>query len=143
MTPTPESIATPPLASPHTPVLEAALGYVRRGWPLIDGVYGLGPRDPGWNTRPPITAEADTRAAFEGEMKQISLWTGVPGSNLVDVDLDSIEAVQLAPHYLPKTDAVWGRPGNPLSHLLYRITPTDAPTTLVKLTDPDQRVLLE
>ena len=64
---------------------------------------------------------------------------GIPGSNLVDVDLDCDEAVQLAPNYLPATPAIWGRPGNPMSHLLYQITPTDAPTQLLKLTDPEQR----
>jgi hypothetical protein len=38
---------------------------------------------------------------------------------LVDVDLDCVEALALAPIYLPETRAQFGRPSKPLSHWLY------------------------
>jgi energy-coupling factor transporter ATP-binding protein EcfA2 len=41
-------------------------------------------------------------------------------SGIVDVDLDSPEARALAPYFLPKTQAVSGRPGAPRSHYRYR-----------------------
>lgn len=44
---------------------------------------------------------------------------GTPSGGLVDVDLDSPEAVCLAPHVLPETGATFGRASKPRSHFLY------------------------
>jgi bifunctional DNA primase/polymerase-like protein len=41
---------------------------------------------------------------------------------LVDIDLDSVIARQLAPYFLPKTGWVFGRPSAPRSHYLYRVS---------------------
>jgi hypothetical protein len=43
-------------------------------------------------------------------------------SGLVDVDLDSPEAIAAAPHLLPETFLIHGRPGKPNSHYWYRAT---------------------
>ncbi len=43
------------------------------------------------------------------------------GRYLIDVDLDSPEAVQLADEYLPPTDCVFGRQGKPASHRFYYV----------------------
>ena len=52
-----------------------------------------------------------------------SAWClGEPSGLLVDIDLDHPTAVALAHTYLPPTQSVFGRPGKPRSHWLYRIT---------------------
>jgi hypothetical protein len=51
----------------------------------------------------------------------IGLLLGTPGAGLVDVDLDSPEAVALAPRYLPPTGWSWGRKSSPRSHYLYLV----------------------
>ncbi len=40
---------------------------------------------------------------------------------LIDIDLDSPEAVRLAKNYLPQTDCIFGRAGKPASHRLYYV----------------------
>ncbi|MBA4016462.1 MAG: hypothetical protein C0483_04680 [Pirellula sp.] len=66
----------------------------------------------------------DPVAAFreyvgEDERFNIGILLGT-ASGVVDVDLDTPIARDLAPKFLPKTDYRWGRPGNPSSHYLYR-----------------------
>jgi hypothetical protein len=45
---------------------------------------------------------------------------GPTSADIVDVDLDCVEAISLAPLYLPPTDAVFGRASKNASHKLYR-----------------------
>lgn len=53
------------------------------------------------------------------ENDNIGVLLGEPSGGLIDVDLDSNEAVLLAKTFLPKTGAVFGRPSKPASHFLY------------------------
>jgi hypothetical protein len=66
----------------------------------------------------------------------IGLKLGRAGGNLVDVDLDSLAAVELAPQYLPETGLISGRPGKPRSHWFYR---SETPETRIHLTGWDGR----
>jgi hypothetical protein len=66
----------------------------------------------------------------------IGLKLGRAGGNLVDVDLDSLAAVELAPKYLPLTGMISGRPGKPRSHWFYR---TETTETRIQLTGWDDR----
>jgi len=53
------------------------------------------------------------------EYKNYHIITG--DNNIVDIDLDCVEAIQLAPHFLPATSMKYGRQSNPRSHWLYRV----------------------
>jgi hypothetical protein len=66
----------------------------------------------------------------------IGLKLGRAGGNLVDIDLDSLAAVELAPKYLPETGLVSGRPGKPRSHWFYR---SETSETRIHLTGWDGR----
>lgn len=46
--------------------------------------------------------------------------TGSDAGGIVDADLDCPEALTLADLYLPRTNAIFGRPSKPRSHRLYR-----------------------
>ncbi len=64
---------------------------------------------------------------FNGHPQNIGILLGEPSAGLVDIDLDSADAVALADHFLPKTEAEFGRAGKQRSHRLYRLT-EPAPT---------------
>lgn len=66
----------------------------------------------------------DPRAAFRERVPQdkpcnVGILLGST-SHVVDVDLDSPIARDLAPQFLPKTGYCWGHAANPKSHYLYR-----------------------
>ena len=101
--------------------LSIAQGYFKRGWqPLPLNLRSKNPGETlgkGWqNFR--IT-EAELSKYFNGAARNIGVLLGKPSNNLVDIDLDTPEAVKLAPFFLPETKAIFGRAGNPRSHWLY------------------------
>jgi phage/plasmid-associated DNA primase len=59
--------------------------------------------------------------------------------NMCDIDLDCMEAIRIAPLYLPPTGLMWGREGKPRSHYGYELTTLDfkAPASWSDMT-PDQ-----
>ncbi len=44
----------------------------------------------------------------------------VLGKGVIDIDLDDPVAIQLAPHFLPKSGKIFGRPSKQRSHYLYK-----------------------
>jgi hypothetical protein len=85
--------------------------YADQRWAILPIPHGRkGPMIKDW---PSITD--DRLASFVDENVGINL----EPSNLTDVDLDCIEAVNLAPSFLPTT-ATFGRPSKPKSHYLYQ-----------------------
>ncbi|WP_244568039.1 bifunctional DNA primase/polymerase [Bradyrhizobium erythrophlei] len=72
---------------------------------------------------------------FNGAKLNVGVQLGPNSKGLTDIDLDCDEAIQLAPYFLPKTPAMFGRKSKATSHLLYTID--DAPTdkAVLKLTD--------
>jgi hypothetical protein len=56
----------------------------------------------------------------------IGVVTGPKQGGPVDIDLDCPEAIHFATVFLPKTDAVFGRPGKPRSHYLYYVEEKEA-----------------
>jgi len=56
---------------------------------------------------------------FDDIDQNIGVLLGEPSNDLVDIDLDCDEAIRLAPKFLPKTGAVFGRKSRPRSHRLY------------------------
>ena len=100
--------------------------YVGRGWAVIPVPFqSKNPNRKGWE-RWRITLD-QLGDHFNGHPQNIGVLLGEPSGWLIDVDLDHMRAVELAPQFLPQTDAVFGRPGKPRSHWLYRVT-SPAPT---------------
>src|SRR5262245_47894668 len=74
----------------------------------------------GWQNQRP-TAEDLDRLFPDAEARNIGLLLGEPSQGLVDVDLDSEEAIRAAPYLLPSTQMVSGRTSRPHSHFWYRV----------------------
>jgi hypothetical protein len=98
--------------------LEAARSYSRRGWCPIPIPRGeKRPVRQGWQ-RLRLT-EADLPAHFAAACNiGVLLLDG-----LTDLDLDCVEAVQLADDFLPRTAFVFGRPSKRRSHHFYNSDP--------------------
>lgn len=110
--------------------LSYARAYQKRGWKLVL----LQPRSKkpvhdGWTNRfyDPGSLE---REFLDGQ--NLGVLLGEPSGGLADVDLDSAEAIILAPAFLPPTGAVFGHRSKPRSHWLYQVTPTNFRTTQYK-----------
>jgi hypothetical protein len=91
-------------------------GYVERGWMLVPLPQGAkapaGNAAKGWQKK----RIRDPKAIGDGN---VGILLGEPSGGLTDVDLDWLEAAELADEFLPETPAIFGRPGKPRSHRLY------------------------
>src|SRR5678816_4415922 len=101
-------------------VLDGAIGYLARGWFVVP----VEPREKkpylkGW---PRLRLTSETAPHLFGEDENVGLILGEPSGWLIDIDIDHPRAAELAPQFLPPTPAVYGRPGKPRSHWLYRVT---------------------
>jgi hypothetical protein len=106
-------------ASAAESALDAALNYIARGWsPIPIPIRSKNPGRGKWQALR-ITA-ATVRRHFNGSPQNVGVLLGAPSGDLIDVDLDHPLAVRLADQFLPPTEAVFGRPGNPRSHRIYR-----------------------
>jgi hypothetical protein len=91
--------------------LLAARAYLRRGWAVL--LVPLRSKNPGLADWQKLKyTEADLPRYFGGN-GNIGVRPGIDSGWLVDVDLDCIEAVELADLYLPTTGAVFGRASKP------------------------------
>jgi hypothetical protein len=104
--------------------LSAARDLLRRGiMPLPIKPGKKNPTIPGWQN---LTIDAtNVDRYFSGADLNVGGRMGAKSGGLVDVDLDSAVTMQLAPRFLPRTEAVYGRDGKPKSHWLYRCDPDD------------------
>ena len=101
--------------------LNDVLGYLQRGWAVIPVPFrSKNPGFKGWE-RLRITSES-IGSYFNGEPQNVGVLLGEPSAWLVDVDLDHARCVALADQFLPSTPAVFGRPGKPRSHRIYRVS---------------------
>jgi hypothetical protein len=57
---------------------------------------------------------------FNGESQNVGLLLGEPSGGLVDIDLDTDEAVAAAPYFLPES-FIYGRANRPASHYLLEV----------------------
>jgi hypothetical protein len=118
--------------------LGAARGYHRRGWAVIPvPPRKKGPRILGWTSL--RLTENNLQKHFSNGTN-IGVLLGAASGGLVDIDLDSPEARKLAPIFLPRTELVHGRPGNPASHFWYRTSDSLHPQ---KYSDCDGKTLVE
>jgi Bifunctional DNA primase/polymerase, N-terminal/Primase C terminal 2 (PriCT-2) len=100
-----------------TSTLAYARDYCRRGWRVIPvPAEAKGPRLAGWQN---LDLKPDDLPKYFGDNDNIGIAFGPQCSDLVDLDLDCLEALELADLYLPKTEAEFGRPSKPRSHRLY------------------------
>jgi len=103
----------------------------------IDAGYALTPIAPG--EKSPIFKDwphqdfslDELRLLFAKQPYNIGVRLGDASGNLVDVDLDSPEALAIADRFLPPTPAVFGRASKSRSHRLYRV-----PLATDKFEDP-------
>lgn len=104
-----------------------ALSYLRRGWSVIPVPFKQ--KKPGFsNWQRTRLTEDDLTNAFPNRPMNISVLVGKPSGGLADIDLDVPLAILLAPRFLPRTDAIFGRDSARRAHWLYQIV--GAATTL-------------
>jgi hypothetical protein len=102
-----------------TPIADIALGYIKRGWNPVPVKF----RDKkptagaGWNHL--IIDETTVEQYFNGAAQNIGVQLGANSHGLTDIDLDTAEAIALAPYVLHPTNAIFGRKSARDSHRLY------------------------
>lgn len=100
--------------------LQLAKDYIARGFPIIPVPYGSkSPNLKGWPELEVTLANAGEY--FSAAASNIAIALGRESSNLVDLDLDTDDAVHFAKIIAAPTGCVWGRDLRPASHRLYRI----------------------
>jgi hypothetical protein len=121
---------------------DAAEVYVLRGLaPIPMPPRTKDPGYPGWEALRLTVAELD-RYFPRGESKNIGNLNGAPSHNTADVDLDCLQALQLAERFLPDTGWIFGRRSAPRSHWVYQ-TDTPLDTAQEAFEDTDGTMLLE
>ncbi|MER9212839.1 phage/plasmid primase, P4 family [Mesorhizobium sp. M0663] len=107
----------------------AARRYKEAGWvPIAYQHQTKAPLEKNWQKK--TLEKVDVDKAFTGNSSNVGVLLGTPSGNLVDVDLDSAEAIALAAEFLPPTAARFGRPATPDAHWLYRaVVPATVPFT--------------
>src|SRR4051812_20875790 len=91
--------------------------YIELGWDLkLIPAGEKGPRDTNWPELRPGSEQIARHLAAGGN---VGVRLGRPWGGLADADLDCVEAITLAPVYLPPTGAIFGRLSKPRSHWVY------------------------
>jgi hypothetical protein len=99
-------------------LFDYAKKYGLRGWAVLPVPFrSKRPLIKGWQNLT-ITQE-ELGVYFNGHPQNIGILLGERSGGLVDIDLDSKEAVEMADFFLPKTQSVFGRKSKPRSHRLY------------------------
>ncbi len=94
--------------------------YINHGFSPIPVPYqSKAPILKGWTK---LTVTADNLGTyFDGTETNIGILTGKPSNGLVDVDIDSVDALKFAPYFLPNTNCIFGHKSKPRSHWVYRV----------------------
>jgi len=112
-------------------VEDAAKVYIKMGFSPVPIPPGeKGPRMKGWQDLK--IQESDVSKHFKGN-KNIGLILGEPSGGLTDVDIDSMNALKIAPLFLPETKMISGRASKPKSHYFY----TCEGAKTMKFVDPE------
>lgn len=98
-------------------VRAAARSYIESGFKVVPIPRGQkAPNLRGWSS---LNLDAAAVEKYFRPRDNIGLILGGPSGGLVDVDLDSPQALHLADDFLPDTGMVHGREGSPRSHRWY------------------------
>lgn len=117
----------------------AAIDYARRGLSVVPIPFRS--KNPGFDEWQLLRlTEKDIPVHFNDTPQNVGVLTGEPSGWLIDVDLDHPRCVELADQYLPPTPAIFGRPSNPRSHRLYRVS---RPTSTRKHKSKSSGMLVE
>src|SRR5215831_11692106 len=118
--------------------LSAAWAYLQQGYSPIPIPPGQkAPDIAGWQN---LQLNKENAATYFLPGMNVGILLGDASHGLIDIDLDSANALFLAPEFLPKTDSIFGRYSKPRSHWLYRVP---EPTNTLRLKDVGGGVLLE
>lgn len=101
----------------QTNILHAARDYIKRNFGIIPIAYRE--KRPIWRDWPNrVIRNEDELEVFDGPPLNIGIVWGTTSDGVVDVDLDTVEAVRAAHELLPATWC-FGRASHPYSHRLY------------------------
>ena len=99
--------------------VEIAKDYIRRGWsPVPVPFRAKFPPITGWQNLRVTDNNVDDH--FDDHPSNIGVILGPASNGLTDIDLDSPEALAVAPYFLPNTAAIFGRASTRSSHWLYK-----------------------
>jgi len=118
--------------------LEWARYYLRHGWKPVP--VPKRQKHPHLKNWPKLRLKDNDLPKNFRNGSNIGLLLGAPSRGLGDVDLDSPEAVALAPTFLPNTDMIHGRIGKRESHWWYK---GSSDLRYEKFSDVDGKTLLE
>jgi hypothetical protein len=112
-------------------IRRAADSFVRRGWALVPVPHaGKRPITAGW---PQLRlSKSDLPRRFGRILQDIGQLLGQPSRGLVDIDLDSKEAITLAPVFLPDPECIFGHHSKEQSHWLCAVSPVALAGTLLR-----------
>ena len=101
-------------------LIRVAKDYLQKDWQVIPiPARSKAPTIKDWQSL--RVTEATAKTHFGRGSQNIGVLLGERSAWLTDVDLDSPEAILLAPYFLPTTSAIFGRSGKPNSHYLYYV----------------------
>ena len=101
-------------------LIRVARDYLQKDWQVIPiPARSKAPTIKDWQSL--RVTEATAKTHFGRGSQNIGVLLGERSAWLTDVDLDSPEAILLAPYFLPTTGAIFGRSGKPNSHYLYYV----------------------
>jgi putative DNA primase/helicase len=112
--------------------LETALAYIAKGWRPLPVYHNTKTSEISGELNHWHVDATTAPKYFNGKPQNIAVVLGAASGGLVDVDLDDTIALHLADEFLPHTDAVFGRKGNPASHRLYQISDETGPVRQFK-----------
>ncbi len=111
--------------------IAAARDFIGRGFaPLPIPTRKKGPVIEDW---PTFRTDANHVHDHFRANGNVGVILGAASGGLADIDLDCMEAIDLAAEVLPPTRSIFGRPSKPASHLLYRVS---EPCPSKKFADP-------
>jgi hypothetical protein len=91
-----------------------------------------------------LTITADNAAEyFNGVALNVGAIWGPKSNGYRDIDLDRIEAIQLAPYFLPPTHSIYGRASKRRSHYLYKGSDDPREKAVIKLMDDNRKTIVE
>jgi Bifunctional DNA primase/polymerase, N-terminal len=124
-----------------TNALAIARDLLSRGYNPVPVPIGKHPTSKNWQHV--VVTDENVGEYFNGKALNVGCQMGPASGGLLDVDLDCIEAVKLAPYFLPPTNLIYGRPGKRKSHWLYICSDEPEPKASIKLTDESKSCIVE